>query len=106
MCSFDVENLFTNVPLQTIDICLDTLFYDDSVLIKGFNRMQFAKLMDLALKDTYFLFNGKIYQQIDGCSMGSPTGPVLANAFFMLSKLFKHTLNLIIFWEINRRFPH
>ena len=82
MCSFDVENLFTNVPLQeTIDICIDTLFYDDTVLIKGFNKQQFSKLMNLALKDTYFVFNGKMYQQIDGCSMGSPTGPVLANAF-------------------------
>ena len=31
--------------------------------------------------DSYFLFNGKIYNQVDGVAMGSPLGPTLANAF-------------------------
>ena len=82
MCSFDVESLFTNVPLQeTIDICVNSLYYNDDILIKGLNKVQFNNLLNLALKDTYLMFNDKLYQQIDGVSMGSPTGPVLANAF-------------------------
>ena len=31
--------------------------------------------------ETYFLFNGKFYDQIDGVAMGSPLAPVLANLF-------------------------
>ena len=30
---------------------------------------------------TYFIFNNKIYKQVDGVSMGSPLGPIMANAF-------------------------
>ncbi len=38
MVSFDVENLFTNIPLQeTIEICLEYLFKDNSVAF-GLNR--------------------------------------------------------------------
>ena len=31
--------------------------------------------------ETYFLFNGKFYDQIDGVAMGSPLAPVLVNLF-------------------------
>ena len=34
-----------------------------------------------ALQNNTFNFEGKIYKQIDGVSMGSPVGPTLANAF-------------------------
>ena len=37
--------------------------------------------MDIATKDILFLFNGKLYKQIDGVAMGSPLGPTLANIF-------------------------
>ena len=29
----------------------------------------------------HFLFDGKVYDQIDGVAMGSPLAPVLANLF-------------------------
>ena len=35
----------------------------------------------MATKETHFLFNGKVYDQIDGVAMGSPLAPVLANLF-------------------------
>ena len=44
-------------------------------------KNQFEKLLIAALSMNYFLFNGSIYQQIDGVAMGSPLGPSLANAF-------------------------
>ena len=31
------------------------------------------------MKDNHFLFNGFLYDQIDGVAMGSPLGPTLAN---------------------------
>ena len=34
-----------------------------------------------ATAETHFLFEGKVYDQIDGVAMGSPLAPVLANLF-------------------------
>ena len=62
MCSFDVESLFTNVPLkETVEICLQTLFYDNSCSVLGLNKTQFSHLLDLALNDTFFTFNNSLY---------------------------------------------
>jgi hypothetical protein len=48
MASFDVENLFTNIPLsETIDICLNSLFKDVNDLVMGFNRNFFKSLLEL-----------------------------------------------------------
>ena len=81
MASFDVENLFTNIPLQdTIQICIDLLFAsNDSVL--GLSRKFFKTLLELSVLNSYFIFNGKAYQQLDGLGMGLPLGPTFANIF-------------------------
>ena len=39
-------------------------------------------LLTLATKESYFLLDGKLYQQVDGVAVGSPLGPTLANIFF------------------------
>ena len=81
LCSYDVESLFTNVPLrEVIDICVDLVFQNSSH-INGLDRVNFKKLLEFALLDTYFFFDGKLYKQIDGVAMGSPLGPTLANIF-------------------------
>jgi hypothetical protein len=50
MASFDVENLFTNIPLsETIDICLNSLFKDVNDLVMGFNRNFFKSLLELSV---------------------------------------------------------
>ena len=81
MASFDVKSLFTQIPLdETIDICLEELFRD-SEIVHGFNRSQLKELLNIATKECYFLFNGTLYRQTDGVSMGSCLGPALANIF-------------------------
>ena len=56
MASFDIESLFTNVPLQeTIDICLDNLFIQPSTTILGLSRKLFRSLLELAVMNS-FLF--------------------------------------------------
>ena len=79
MASFDIESLFTNIPLEeTKQIFLSkynpTLFYDISTDI-------FSKLLDCATKESIFIFNDKLYNQSDGVAMGSPLGPTYANGF-------------------------
>ena len=82
MCSFDVKSLFTNVPLlETIDICVQKLFQHQNDLVHGMSSSEFRYLLLSATKDSHFLFNGDVYDQIDGVAMGSPLGPVLADIF-------------------------
>ena len=81
MASLDVEFLFTNIPFEeTIKICCDSL-YKNQELFCYISKNQFEKHLRAALSNNYFLFDGIIYEQIDGVAMGSPLGPSLANAF-------------------------
>ena len=81
MASFDIDSLFTNVPLdETIEICTKKLF-GRKRKFEGFTREQFKKLLSLAVKNSCFLFNGEYFEQVDGVAMGSPLGPTLANIF-------------------------
>ena len=80
MCSFDVESLFTNIPtLETIEIILKRAFEEVNDYFHGLSRDQLKKLLIICTQESHFKFNGKYHDQIDGVSMGSPLGPLLAN---------------------------
>ena len=81
MASFDVTSLFTCVPLEeVINICLDKLFANTNT-VNNLNRTQLYKMLSFTLNQYHFLFDGKVYNQVDGVAMGSPLGPVMANIF-------------------------
>ena len=81
MASFDVTSLFTCVPSEeVINICLDKLFANTNT-VNNLNRTQLYKKLSFTLKQNHFLFDGKVYNQVDGVAMGSPLGPVMANIF-------------------------
>ena len=80
MVSFDVVNLFTNIPLdETIDLAIDRIFKHHKNI--KMTKIQMRKLFVFATKQTHFVYNGQYYDQIDGVAMGSPLGPKLANLF-------------------------
>ena len=82
MASFDVESLFTNIPLdETIGICVDKLYPRKNMKFKGLRKNEFRQLLELATKESLILFDNHYYRQIDGVAMGSPLGPTLANIF-------------------------
>ena len=83
MASLDVESLFTNIPLEeTIDnIINDLLLTTDKV--HNFEKEELKQLLTLAAYESFFLFDGEYYAQINGVAMGSPLGPTLDNAFFL-----------------------
>ena len=82
MVSYDVDSLFTNIPLnETIDICIDKLYTRRNTLVNGLNKQEFRSILELATKESLFLFDKSYYSQIDGVAMGSPLGPTLANIF-------------------------
>ena len=81
MASFDIQSLFTNIPLtETIEI-ITNHFFENQTKFLGYTKSLFTRLLMLAIKDSPFLFNDKLYTQTDGVSMGSCLGPSLANAF-------------------------
>ena len=80
MVSFDVCSLFTNIPLnETIDIAVNLIF-ENKPNIK-IEKQELKKLFQFTTSQTNFLYNGKMYDQIDGVAMGSPLAPILANLF-------------------------
>ena len=81
MASFDIKSLFTNISLdETIEMINNELFKDESTHLY-YTKKQFINLLDLAIKDSPFLFNNNLYVQVDGVAIGSCLGPTLTNAF-------------------------
>ena len=81
MASLDVDSLFTNIPLaETVDICCDLVF-KGKMIVDGLAKEDLKELLTIATTESFILFDGEYYQQIDGVAMGSPLGPTLANIF-------------------------
>ena len=47
---------------------------------------ELAKLFRFATSQTYFYFDGKIFDQVDGVAIGSPLGLALANLFMVYNE--------------------
>ena len=76
---FDVESLFTSIPLsRTINIILDRI-YNQNLLKTNIKKPALKKQLKDCCTKNAFTFNNVIYEQIDGVSMGSHLGPTLAN---------------------------
>ena len=118
LISFDVVNLFTNIPLQeTINNILAELYgascecplkttrqrVNNSIRCKTCqNRINMKWLLEIATTETHFHFNGKIYLQINGVAMGSPLAPLLADIFLIhLEKQVMNDLkdNGLVYWR-------
>ena len=41
-----------------------------------------TRQLEYCLRSTYFVFQGKYYEQLEGAAMGSPLSPIIAN-FYM-----------------------
>ena len=81
MPSFDIQSLFTNIPLdEMIDVCVDVV-YNNRKKVKGMLKRYCKQLLTLSVKSSFFLFNGVYYKQIDGVAMSCPLGPRLPNIF-------------------------
>ena len=79
--SLDITSLFTNISLnETINICSNELF-DKKQYISNLDRASFEKLLRLAAKESFSIFDKTFYNQLDGVGMASPLCPTLANAF-------------------------
>jgi hypothetical protein len=97
LVSFDVQSLFTSVPLhETIElICKHSH-------LTNIPTDALRHLLELCTKDVQFLFNDQLYKQADGVAMGSPLGPIFADIF--MSSLEKRALSDINDLHYYRRY--
>ena len=78
LVSYDVTNLFTNIPLhETIDIAMNLIFDQNPNI--DITKKELNKRFPSPTSQTHFIFNSKFYNQINRVAMGSPLALVLAN---------------------------
>ena len=81
--SFDVKAFFTSVPVHlAIQIVKQRLQQDNTLPQRASMPIpQITSLLEFCLTNTYFLFQGKYYEQVQEAAMGSPICPLIANIF-------------------------
>ena len=95
LASLDVENLFTNVPVNvTIDIIINNIYNNPSLPPLKTNPNILRKLLLTCTTEVPFHDHlGNIYVQTNGVSMGSILGPIFSN--FYMSDLENRIFNSI-----------
>ena len=80
---FDVKALFTSVPVDpSIQTAQHKLAQDPTLPQRtSMSIQQIVTLLEFCLKNTYFLFQGQIYEQVQGAAMGSPISHIIVNLF-------------------------
>ena len=81
--SYDVSALFTSIPIDPAIKIIQKHLEDDKDLS---NRTSMTVnhiicLLEFCLRNTYFSFQGRYYEQTEGAAMGSPISPLVANLF-------------------------
>ena len=81
--SYDVKVLFTWVPVDPSIAIVQQKLQQDPPLSQrtSMSIPQIINLLEFYLKNTYFLFQGKYYEQVHGAAMGSPISSLIANLF-------------------------
>ena len=83
IASYDVSALFTSVPIDpATDIIrkkteLDPELHSRTSMSIG----QMISLLEFCLKTTYFQFQGRFFEQLQGVAIGSPISPIVANLY-------------------------
>ena len=83
MTLFDVKALFTSLPVVPSMQIVKQRLSQDNTLHQRTNMSipQIVNFLEFCLKNTYFLFQGKYFEQVHGAAMGSPISPLIANLF-------------------------
>lgn len=79
MVSFDVVSLFPNIPMDYAIKYLEEHLYEKG--IRGDKLSTLINLTELCMYKNEFTFRDKIFKLNDGCAMGNPLSPYIANIF-------------------------
>ena len=83
MMSCDVHSLFTSIPIDPAITIIRKHLEQDKDLCQRTNMTvnHICCLLEFCLKNTYFQYKGRYYEQTEGAAMGSPISPIVANLF-------------------------
>ena len=77
--SYDVESLFTNIPVdETINYIINEI-YQKKKLPQICSKTIFKRLLYKLTTEVSFQFNYKLFKQTDGCTMGGPLSVTLSD---------------------------
>ena len=81
--SYDVKALCSSVPVDpSVNIVQHRLSRNPTLPQRTqMSILQIVTLLEFCLKNTYFFFQVKYYEQAHGAAMGSPISPLIANLF-------------------------
>jgi hypothetical protein len=80
LVSFDVVNLFINIPVyEALQVITNKLFNDDTLLEQSVLQVKaIMELLEVCSRTTYFQVD-KFFQQEDGMAMGNSPSPIVSN---------------------------
>ena len=80
LASFDIVNLYTNVPIsETLEIAKNLLLSKSTLNHETVDEL--INLTKVILEQNYFTFDNKYYLQRDGLAMGSPLSGILVEIY-------------------------
>ena len=81
--SFDVCALFTSIPIESAIETIKKHLEEDQEPSKRTSMTvdHIISLLEFCLRNTYFSFQGRYYEQTEGAAMGSLISPLVANLF-------------------------
>ena len=109
LVTMDVESLYTNIPLDLgieliVEHYIKTLKYwkQFEIDIKPIPAALLKRILEFTLKNCYFIFNGNIYKQMQGLTMGGASS--VQNANIIMFKFFErfNQKNPNLIWTHNR----
>jgi hypothetical protein len=79
MCSFDITNMYTNIPLNAIrNIIRSTLSKEE---IPQSIIYEIDRITKLIIEQNYSQHNKLLYKQKEGIAMGAPSSSIYQNCF-------------------------
>ena len=83
MVSYDVTALFTSVPIPPALKIIEEKLIKNKDLQQRTNMSikHIIKLLEFCLRNTYFVFQGQYYEQVEGAAIGSPLSLIVANIY-------------------------
>ena len=82
LSSYDVTSLFTSVPVDPGLNIKDQLEKDEKLNDRTVLSVQnIIELLGFCLYNTYFSFQNKFYEQVEGAPMASSVSPIVANLY-------------------------
>jgi hypothetical protein len=80
-CSLDVVALYTSIPPQDAIRNIENMILQHDYEYPPLSTSDIIGLLKVVLENTYFCFNGRLFQQISGLAMGSSVSAILAILF-------------------------